>query len=81
MQPEQTVAEMASEVLGRQAEAEADRSGRSYEGAFEEVLKTEAGRQLVGLAEGPHRHEKAAEWQAGLLEDRAAERALEGVPT
>jgi hypothetical protein len=79
LQPEQTVTEMASEVLGRQAEA--DRSGRSYEGAFEEVLKTEAGRQLVGLAEGPHRHEKATEWQAGPLEDRAAERALEGVPT
>jgi hypothetical protein len=81
LQPEQTVAEMANEVLTRQAEAEADRSGRPLKEAFEDVLKTEAGRQLVELADGPHRHEKAAEWQAGLVRERAAERALEGVPT
>ena len=71
MQPEQTVAEMVAEVLGRQVEALARRSGRSYEEAFGEVLKTEAGRQLVELADGLHRHEKAAQWQAGLVEVRA----------
>jgi hypothetical protein len=81
MQPQQTVAEMAAEVLGRQAEAQADRSGQSYEEAFEDVLNTEAGRQLVELADGPHRHEKAAQWQAGLVEERAKERALVGLPT
>jgi hypothetical protein len=81
MQPEQTVAQMAAEVLGRQAGAQSGRSGRSYEEAFKDVLNTEAGRQLVELADGPHRHEKAAQWQAGLLEERAEERALEGVPT
>jgi hypothetical protein len=81
LQPEQTVAQMAAEVLGRQAETLAEQSGRSYEEAFKEVLNTEAGRQLVELADGPHRHEKAAQWQAGLLEERAEERALEGVPT
>jgi len=81
LQPEQTVAQMAAEVLGRQAEAQADQSGQSYEEAFKEVLNTEAGRQLVELADGPHRHEKAAQWQAGLLEERAEKRALEGVPT
>ena len=63
------------------AEVEADRSGRPLEEAFEDVLKTEAGRQLVELADGPHRHEKAAEWQADLVQERAAERALKGVPT
>lgn len=81
MHPEQTVAQMAGEVLGRQAEALAERSGRSYEEAYADVLNTEAGRQLVELAEGPHRDKKAAEWQAGLLEKRAKERALVGLPT
>ncbi len=66
MQPEQTVAEMVAEILGRQAEVEAERSGRSYEEAFADVLKTEAGRRLVELADGPHRHEKAAKWQQAL---------------
>jgi hypothetical protein len=39
------------------------------------VLKTPAGRRLGELADGPHRHEKAAEWQAGLLADREAQRS------
>ncbi len=80
MQPEQTVAQMVAEVLGRQAETEAYRSGQSYEEAYVSVLNTEAGRRLVELADGPHRHQKAAEWQAGLAEERAEERALEGLP-
>jgi hypothetical protein len=58
-----------------------DRSSQSLEDALAEVLKTEAGRQLVELADGPHRREKAAEWQAGLVEERAKECALVGLPT
>ena len=79
MQPGQTVSEMAAEVLERQAKARAERSGQSLEEAFAEVLRTPAGRQLGELAEGPHRHQKAAQWQASLIEERAAQRALEGV--
>ncbi|HZC02308.1 MAG TPA: hypothetical protein VE844_13445 [Gammaproteobacteria bacterium] len=79
MQPEQTVSEMAAEVLGRQAKARAHRSGQSLEEALAEVLKTPAGRRLGELADGPHRHQKAAQWQASLIEERAAQRALEGV--
>ena len=70
MGPEQTVSEMAMEVLERQARTLADRSGRPVEDALAEVRRTAAGRRLRRLAEGPHRHERAAEWQAGLLEER-----------
>ena len=80
MQPEQTVSEMAAEVLGRQAKARAHRSGQSLEEALAEVLRTPAGRQLGELADGPHRHQKAAQWQANLIEERAAQRAHLGVP-
>ena len=80
MQPEQTVSEMAAQVLERQAaKARAHRSGQSLEEAFAEVLRTPAGRRLGELADGPHRHQKAAQWQASLIEERAAQRALEGV--
>ena len=80
MQPEQTVSEMAAQVLERQAaKARAHRSGQSLEEALAEVLKTPAGRRLGELADGPHRHQKAAQWQASLIEERAAQRALEGV--
>ena len=80
MQPEQTVSEMAAEVLGRQAKARAHRSGQSLEEALAEVLKNPAGRRLGELADGPHRHQKAAQWQASLIEKRAAQRARVGVP-
>jgi hypothetical protein len=49
-------------------------SGQSFEEAFAEVLKTPAGRRLGELAEGPHRHQGAAEWQAGLIAAREARR-------
>jgi hypothetical protein len=80
LQPEQTVSEMAAEVLGRQAKARAEGSGQSLEEAFAEVLKTPAGRRLGELADGPHRHKKAAQWQANLIEERAAQRAHLKVP-
>jgi hypothetical protein len=73
---EQTVSEMVVEVLARQAEALSEETGQPFEEAFAQVLKTPAGRRLGGLADGPHRHEKAAEWQAGLLADRESKRPV-----
>ena len=74
MRAQQTVSEMVVESLARQAQALSERSGQPFEEAIEEVLKTHAGYRLAELADGPHRHEKAAEWQAGLLADRHAQR-------
>lgn len=74
MRAEQTVSEMVVESLARQAEALSEETGRPFEDAFAEVLKTPAGRRLGELADGPHRHEKAAQWQAGLLTYREARR-------
>ena len=76
MQKEQTVSEMAQEVLARQATALARRSGRSLEEANQAVSDTEAGRRLRDLAIGEHRHEKAREWQAGVFWERAEERLM-----
>jgi hypothetical protein len=73
---DQSVSEMAEEVLMRQTKALANRSGHSLEDAREAVSDTEAGRQLEGLARGEHRHEKAQAWQAGVFWDRAEERLM-----
>ena len=67
---DQTVSEMDEEVLVRQAKTLADRSGQSLEDALE-VVDTEAGRQLRELANGEHQYEKAQDWQANLLWERA----------
>jgi hypothetical protein len=75
LQPEQTVAEMANEVLMRQAEAEAERSGEPIEEAVGAVVETEAGKQLTELRDGPHGEEGAEEWQVGMARERARERA------
>jgi hypothetical protein len=45
-----------------------------FEEALAEVLKTPAGRRLGELADGPHRYQRAAEWQAGLIAAREARR-------
>lgn len=74
LRAEQIVSEMVVEALVHQAEALSDKTRRPLEEAFAEVLETPAGRQLVELAEGPHHREKAADWQAGLLRDREAQR-------
>ena len=74
MRAEQTVSEMVVESLARQAEALSEGTGKPFEKTFGEVLQTPAGRKLSELADGPHRHEKAAEWQAGLIADREARR-------
>jgi hypothetical protein len=80
MQAEQTVSEMALEVLERQAQALAERSGRPLKEALAEVLKSEPGGQLRELAEGPHRSEKARQWQSDLLKERVEQRLPRGVP-
>ena len=74
MRAEQTVSEMVVESLARQAEALSEGNSKTFADAYAEVLETPAGRQLGELADGPHRHEKAAEWQAGLIADREARR-------
>ncbi len=74
MRAEQTVSEMVVESLARRAEALSEVTNLPFEDAYAQVLKTPAGRQLGELADGPHRHEKAAEWQAGLLREREARR-------
>jgi hypothetical protein len=67
---------MAQEVLMRQAKALARRSRQSLEDARKAVSDTEAGRQLKGLAQGEHRHEKAKDWQASVFWGRAEERSM-----
>ena len=75
MQPEQTVAEMANEVLVRQARARADRNGEPIEAAMRAVVGTEAGGQLADLRDGPHADEGVEEWQVGIAQERVQERA------
>jgi hypothetical protein len=73
---EQTVSEMVVVSLARQAEALSEGTGQPFEEAFAEVLKTSAGRRLTELADGPHRHVRATQWQAGLLAEREARRPV-----
>jgi hypothetical protein len=75
MRAEQTVKEMAQEVLSRQARALAQRTGQSHASARAAVLQTPAGRQLEELRCGPHQEEKTRYWQANLLFERVSERA------
>ena len=75
MQPEQTVAEMSNEVLMRQAKARAERRGEPIEAAMGAVVKTDAGKQLRELRDGPHAEESVEEWQVGIARERARERA------
>src|ERR671910_614527 len=76
MQQNQSVSEMATEVLARQAGARAKRTGESLEEALRAVLQTEAGRRLAQLRNGVHRDERAEQWQPNLLRERAEERRL-----
>jgi hypothetical protein len=75
MRAEQTVNEMAQEVLSRQARALAQRTGESFDEALEAVLQTPAGMQLGELRGGVHQHEEARYWQANLLFERVSEQA------
>jgi hypothetical protein len=76
VQQDQSVSQMAQEVLMRQAKALAQSSGHSLEDARQAVSDTEAGRQLRDLAQGEHRHEKAKQWQASVFWERAEERFM-----
>jgi hypothetical protein len=71
---DQTVAEMANEVLMRQAKARADRSGEPIEEAMGAVVNTEAGKQLRELRDGPHGDEGVEVWQVSMARERARER-------
>jgi hypothetical protein len=73
----QSVAEMANEVLMRQAKARAERRGEPIEEAMEAVLDTEAGQQLMELRDGPHGEEGGEETQVDAARERAKERAEE----
>jgi hypothetical protein len=74
MQEKQRVADMAVEVLDRQAVARAEWTGEPLDEALKTVLETEAGQQLTGLREGPHRDEEAEQWQDELAPKRARKR-------
>jgi hypothetical protein len=76
MRAEQTVKEMAEEVLGRQVKAMLAQTGQSFESALEAVTSTQAGQQLRELANGEHRHEKAQDWQVSLFGERAEGRLM-----
>ena len=74
MQDNQRVAEMAYEVLVRQAKARVERTGEPLEVALNAVLETEAGRQLSEVCDGPYRGEKAKRWLEDLPRVRARKR-------
>jgi hypothetical protein len=75
MRAEQTVKEMAQEVLLRQGMALARRTGVPFVEALEAVLETPAGRQLEELRCGVHQDEQTRYWQANLLFERVSEQA------
>jgi hypothetical protein len=77
MDKNQRVADMSVDVLARQAGDHAKRTGEPFEEALKGVLETEAGRQLGELRDGPHRNERAEQWQEDLVQKRARERAEE----
>jgi hypothetical protein len=75
MRAQQTVSEMAQEVLSRQARTLAQRTGEPLLQALEAVVETPAGRQLEELRCGVHQDEEARYWQANLLFERVSEQA------
>jgi len=75
MRAEQTVNEMAQEVLWRQARALVQRTGEPFVQALQAVLETPAARQLEELRCGLHQNEEMRYWQANLLFERVSEQA------
>jgi hypothetical protein len=73
---DQTVFEMAEEVLARQAGYLANATRQPFGIALEAVASTEAGRLLKELANGEHRYEKAEQWKASVLRERTEERLI-----
>ena len=76
MRPDQNVAEMAEEVLARQAKAMVTQTGQPFKSALEAVASTQAGQQLRDLATGEHRLQKAQDWQGSLFAERVEARRL-----
>ena len=74
MQEKQRVADMAFEVLARQAEVRTEWTGDPIDEALVAVLETRAGQQLAGLRDGPHRDEEAKRWHDELAPKRAKKR-------
>jgi hypothetical protein len=74
LQHNQSITEVATEVLARQAGTRAKQTGESLEVALRAVLQTEAGRRLGQLRDGEHRDERAEQWQPSLLQEQAEER-------
>jgi len=74
MQENQSVSDMATEVLARQAGARAKRTGQPFEEALNAILGTEAGRRLGELRDGENRDKGADLWQSNLPRERAEER-------
>ena len=74
IQEKQRVADMAVEVLRRQAELRVERTGGTIEVALRQVSQTEAGRKLGELRDGPHRDETPDLWQEALAPKRTEER-------
>lgn len=77
MRENQSVSEMAAEVLARQADARSRATQESREEALRAVLQTEPGRRLGELRDGEHRDERADRWQPSLPRERAEERKRE----
>ena len=77
MRENQRVAEMAEEVLERQARDRAERTREPLEDAFEAVLGTEASRQLEEKRDGTHGDERAQEWQEHMRGERDEEQGTE----
>ena len=75
MRAEQTLVEMAEEVLCRQTRARARRTGQSLAAARAAVMQTPAGCQLEELRSGAHQHEEVRYWQANLLFERVSAQA------
>jgi hypothetical protein len=71
LQRNQSVFEMVEDILARQAKSLADKTGQPLERALD--LVTDAGQQLRELANGEYCNEKARDWQASMLWDRAEE--------
>ena len=74
MREDQSIAEMANEVLMRQAKIRSERGGEPIEVAMEAVLNSEAGKQLRELRNGPHGEESLEEAQVGMARERARKR-------
>ena len=77
MDKNQHVAEMAVDDLARQAGTRANQTGEPFEEALGAVMVNEAGEQLGELRNGPHRDERAHQWQEDLVQERAQERKRE----